>query len=196
MNKELSSQVLKLPVSYDKTVSTRHQSPGRSTANPEKEHAVSRYWLDTAIQEAKVDTWYHIRREIIFSVAFLNAYLHEWIQLQQLTNLEQYIANEMANGAIPAGYHTYPHDAQLEYLLDLKEGLFDVDPGYRLINNEEYLPQSAKPGLPPEQDLQLIPNGWAIGVALDFIQAFHTRTGTQFPAFVYEAKFTVRMLEH
>lgn len=211
MNKEKWPNTTNSPVNVTTQELSNRHAVRYAPSEPEKGCVNSLYWLDNAINEARKDSWDHIQREIIFSVGFLETYFDEWIQSQQLTDPEKYIVGEMLNSENKSpnfsnkwknailyvlkikspGKPVYPFHAQLEYLLDLRGGLRHIKSNRGAtanIQNTSPQPQSRHE---LGQELLLIPNGWAVAVALDVIEQLHKHAGTRPPAYVISAKNSI-----
>ena len=65
-------------------------------------HSFAQYWLEDARRESEGDDWHNVRREILFSATFLEAYLFEWAQTQLTNDIAELLKLFPQDGYIPS----------------------------------------------------------------------------------------------
>ena len=162
-------------------------------------------WLNDGRREANhprsPDNWHYRRREVLFAVCFLEAYLFEWTLSLLRGNgnlaLKYFPADDKRGvsdkwGWIPAELHrdgllpnevrvSKKHSASWLRLLTIRNGITHGTSSWPEVRGSTV----ARPGPKPKlSDVSALPPGWAINVAVYRVKALHAAAGTPVPAWV------------
>ncbi|MBI1422104.1 MAG: hypothetical protein GC149_01475 [Gammaproteobacteria bacterium] len=163
-------------------------------------HAFAQYWFEDAYQESKGNTWHHIRREIIFSTTFLEAYLFEWAQSQLTNDMVELLRLFPQEKNIPSltnkwnktitqifklralGEPPCSDIEEFKQLIELRNNLLHARASRLSITNEVNISWPE----PSAESLSKLQNGWALGVAIDMVCLLNSHAGTDIPNYIKE----------
>jgi hypothetical protein len=163
-------------------------------------------WLNDARAEAthrrSPDNWHYRRREVLFAVCFLEAYLFEWalslFQREGNRVLKYFPAGDKRGvadkwGVIPAQLHrdgflanqlrirSGSHNANWKRLLAIRNGLTHGTSSWPEVRGGKVAHPAPTPKL---GDVGALRPGWAVNVATYRVKALHAAAGTTPPAWI------------
>lgn len=157
-------------------------------------------WFDDACAQASAGLGAdYRRREILFSVCFLESYLFEWVRSIDIGSIEKYFPTDSNNPKyfrkLKKKWKEIPEELFVDGLISAKPAL-DLSSFGQLIRARNGLshaeasrpyhsdvPESKLP-YPERTELEKMKPGWAVEISVNLVRELHVGSGTKAPGYL------------